>query len=493
MLQRKIHIRSWGIGLSDGQAKLLRRVLGEGRELILYPDVPSSACGEEKAPAPYVVWISAACCRDLSRLPESLSSCGEPAEIVMLLDAGYSLEDFDRACDYGIKEVLRLPRDTGRVPEIMLRAVESRAARQASARLTRELLFERDALLRKNASLGFLADFLAAVGRSLNADELLKSAFDNLGKLLPLRSMHAALAVPDTGGEKILSLRIGLEENSPDFALCGDLLLDQARAVLGGDCRRGDIRALSLCGRETPDRVPESTAPLCLPLVSDDKCFGCLMLLTDPELVLNRDQASALDFAIRHLALSLKNAEQFSAMRMHAEYDSLTGIHNRRHFEELLNDEMQRLSRHGRPLSLLMADVDHFKRVNDTWGHRTGDAVLREIAFLLADGIRTTDFCARYGGEEFVILLPYTSTSEAAALAERIRRRIAAHVFTAEGGEPLHLTVSFGVSGIGPEEDPSKERLLHDADTALYSAKEQGRNRTIRARTVFRTTARKAG
>ncbi|MDR2668977.1 MAG: GGDEF domain-containing protein [Desulfovibrio sp.] len=494
MLQHKARIISWGIGLSNGQAELLRRFLGEGRELILHPDVASAANMSDKGPAPYVVWISAACCRDMSRLPEALSSYGYPAEIVMLLDAVYGPKDFDRACDYGIKEVLRPPLDVERVSAIMLRAVESRAARLASDRFTEALLLERKTLRRKTLALGFLTDFLAAVGQNLNTGDLLQNAFAHLGKLLPVHSAHAALVETGAGGEKTLSLYVGLKENSADFAVCRDLLEEHvAAAVPGATYRTGKIRALPLSNAATPDRPAGTAAPLCLPLVAGGASLGCLLLLTDAAHVLDRDRASALDFAVRHLALSLRNAEQFAAMRMRAEYDVLTGICNRRHFEELLGDEMQRLSRHGRPLSVLMADVDHFKRVNDTWGHRTGDAVLREVAALLTGGIRSTDCCARYGGEEFVILLPYTDADEAASLAERIRIRTAEHVFTAEGGVPLRLTISFGVSGIGPTETLSREELLSAADGALYAAKRQGRNRTCRARAAFRAATRKAG
>jgi diguanylate cyclase (GGDEF)-like protein len=493
MLQRKTRIISWGIGLSKGQADVLRRVLGDGRELILHPDVPSAADMADKGPAPYVVWISSACCRDMSRLPEALSAYGSPAEIVMLLDAGYGPKDFDRACDCGIKEVLRPPLDMERISAIMRKAVESRAARTASDHFTGALLLERKTLRRKTLALGFLADFLAAVGQNLNTDDLLQSAFAHLGRLLPVRSAHAALVETGADGEKSLSLYIGLKENSADFTSCRDLLAEHAEAVPGATCRTGKIRALPPRDAATPGRLAGNAAPLSLPLVADGVCFGCLLLFTDPARILDRERASALDFAVRHLALSLKNAERFAVMRVRAEYDALTGIYNRRHFEELLDDEMQRLSRHGRPLAVLMADVDHFKRVNDTWGHKTGDAVLREVAALLTDGIRGTDCCARYGGEEFVILLPYTDIEEAGSLAERIRKRTAEHVFTAEGGVPLHLTISFGVSGIDPADALSREELLSAADGALYAAKRQGRNRTCRARAAYRAATRRAG
>jgi diguanylate cyclase (GGDEF)-like protein len=194
------------------------------------------------------------------------------------------------------------------------------------------------------------------------------------------------------------------------------------------------------------------------------------------EYVLDKEQALALDAAIRHLALNIRNARRFKIMQRYAEYDALTGVHNRRHFENRIDDEFRRFKRHGRPLSILMADIDHFKRINDTRGHQTGDAALREVASILANTIRKTDYCARYGGEEFVILLPYTGARKALALAERIRKIIAAHIFLVNGCDPLHLTVSFGVSGTGADTERSKTELVSNADAALYNAKFRGRN-----------------
>ena len=165
-------------------------------------------------------------------------------------------------------------------------------------------------------------------------------------------------------------------------------------------------------------------------------------------------------------------------MQLHADYDALTKVHSRRHFESRMEEALQHVTRYGEPLSILMMDIDHFKRINDTRGHHVGDIVLREVASLVIGAIRTTDYCARYGGEEFVILLPHTTSKKAMNLAERIRKTIAAHTFIVDGGDPLELTVSLGLASIEPGSLKSKQALLNEADAALYVAKASGRNCT---------------
>ena len=157
--------------------------------------------------------------------------------------------------------------------------------------------------------------------------------------------------------------------------------------------------------------------------------------------------------------------------------ESLTGCFNRRAFYELFPREVERARRLGQGVALVFLDLDHFKRVNDRHGHETGDRVLQQLAARLLGIIRETDLLFRWGGEEFVILLPHTGTSEASALAERIRAAVAERPFVANdayAGVPM--TVSVGVAGeAGGRIDP--DALLARADAACYRAKERGRNR----------------
>ncbi|MFV3127431.1 diguanylate cyclase [Niveispirillum sp. KHB5.9] len=160
-----------------------------------------------------------------------------------------------------------------------------------------------------------------------------------------------------------------------------------------------------------------------------------------------------------------------------ASTDPLTGLLNRRRFLELAAIEHQRAARHGRPLSLLLIDLDHFKRVNDTHGHRMGDAVLRTAAGVLSASVRASDLAARFGGEELVLLLPETELAGAAGMAERLRRDFAAAT-TALDGKEVRVTASIGVAGWrGPGE--SLDALLHRADQALYAAKHGGRDKVM--------------
>lgn len=156
--------------------------------------------------------------------------------------------------------------------------------------------------------------------------------------------------------------------------------------------------------------------------------------------------------------------------------DPLTGLANRRRLNESLEQGIGRSHRHGRPLSILMADIDHFKRVNDTYGHDVGDEVIKMMANCLRTGIRTNDLAARFGGEEFIVLLEECALDDAHELAERIRKSISDQVIPSMG-KPI--TASFGVAELGPEETALS--LLKRVDQALYASKEHGRNRVSKA------------
>jgi diguanylate cyclase (GGDEF)-like protein len=164
--------------------------------------------------------------------------------------------------------------------------------------------------------------------------------------------------------------------------------------------------------------------------------------------------------------------------------DGLTGIHNHRHFQARLREEVSRAQRYGSALSLVMLDLDHFKEVNDRWGHPLGDQVLRGTAELIRQALRDVDLCARYGGEEFAVLLPETPPQGAALVARRIRRLVAERVYAldavAEAGDErpseLQVTCSAGVASYPSPGATTPETLVRRADEALYKAKEAGRN-----------------
>jgi two-component system cell cycle response regulator len=155
--------------------------------------------------------------------------------------------------------------------------------------------------------------------------------------------------------------------------------------------------------------------------------------------------------------------------------DSLTGIFNRRRFLFILTNEFKRASRYTINLSCLLIDIDHFKKVNDAYGHQAGDEVLREISQIIQSCIRDVDTVARWGGEEFVVLSPSTTPENAKLAAARILNAVSQHVFSAFG--KLKVTVSIGIAGIPDPAIDTQEKLIHAADLAMYEAKRNGRNR----------------
>jgi diguanylate cyclase (GGDEF)-like protein/PAS domain S-box-containing protein len=162
-------------------------------------------------------------------------------------------------------------------------------------------------------------------------------------------------------------------------------------------------------------------------------------------------------------------------MKYEASYDGLTGLYNRHHFMKLLSEEIKTARRHRYPLSLCVCDADDFKHINDTYGHQTGDEAIRCFASVIERCLREGDWAGRFGGDEFVILLRHTNGMGARIAAERIRKEIEEEPFTTSGGTTIPLAATFGIAQLIPEHK-SRDDLFRDADTALYQAKESGRN-----------------
>lgn len=177
-------------------------------------------------------------------------------------------------------------------------------------------------------------------------------------------------------------------------------------------------------------------------------------------------------------AVALRNAELLDRLRAQATIDPLTGCHNRRGFDEILELEFSRARRYKRPLGLVLLDIDHFKRVNDEYGHEVGDHALQRIGRAVRHTFRSTDSACRFGGEEFALIFPETEKDEAERLAERLRVLIETLPPNAE--VPRSLTASFGVAAY-PDDGRDIAALIRSADRALYLAKAQGRNRVERA------------
>lgn len=221
--------------------------------------------------------------------------------------------------------------------------------------------------------------------------------------------------------------------------------------------------------------LPEARNLAVVPMVTEGRAIGALVLEQGGGLdeVMSASRINALVEFAAHGALALRKSTLLAEVERLARVDSLTGLPNRRTFDEALDRELVRAARSGEPLSLVMIDVDHFKRINDSLGHAGGDEVLRRIGRILATTLRQIDLAARFGGEEFALVLPDCSAPAALMLTEELRRAIGA----CHGGRPeLAVTISAGVATY-PRNALTGAELLAQADEALYQSKRDGRNR----------------
>lgn len=175
---------------------------------------------------------------------------------------------------------------------------------------------------------------------------------------------------------------------------------------------------------------------------------------------------------VRFASIAIENASLY----WQATTDRMTKLFSHHFFEKNLEEEILRARRYGASFSLLMFDIDHFKKFNDTYGHLQGDLIIKEIAHILRSSVRSIDFTARYGGEEFAVILPEVNVQGAAVVAERIRQSIDKHSFAGEKG-PLHVSVSIGVAEFKVDRMRTASQFIAVADKALYQSKELGRNR----------------
>jgi len=216
-----------------------------------------------------------------------------------------------------------------------------------------------------------------------------------------------------------------------------------------------------------------------LPMRTPQGVVGTLVLGTRRPDAFDAELTRQLEIVASQAATSLDRARLFEKTERLATTDGLTGLQNHRTFQARLDEMLAQAHRYGKRAALLLCDIDHFKSVNDTYGHPIGDVVLRGVAQTLAKEARTTDLVARYGGEEFAILMPETDAAGALVIAERIRERVAAQVFDTDQG-PLRVTLSLGVAGY-PDDADKRATLVERADACLYQAKRSGRNRAIAA------------
>ncbi len=321
-------------------------------------------------------------------------------------------------------------------------------------------------------ALRIIKEFSAGIASSINYDVIMQTLAESAEKAFSGRSFFLeydsrGFAVKRFPGEVIGAI----EEQD----LSGTLI----RRVLDSRHKEyvSDIRSYGMKVFPHQLRAASFRSVILVPLVHKDNLLGLFGMISGQREFLDGRQMNLLEVMCNQVSTSIANARLHAELEQKATTDSLTGLSNHRLFQQKLGEELKRADRYEKPLSLLFMDIDHFKNVNDTYGHPVGDIVLRGVANILRGEIREVDLAARYGGEEFAVILPDTDGAGAKKIAERLRRVIMAMTFSSQE-RSLKVTTSIGIATV-PADAKTKEELIERADEALYQAKHLGRNRSV--------------
>ncbi|GAM09911.1 response regulator PleD [Geobacter sp. OR-1] len=304
-------------------------------------------------------------------------------------------------------------------------------------------------------------------------DRILESALNFMGMPSGMLAVYE-----ESSDEMVLHVHSGL---SPEFVqvnrwpVCG-----RGDALTRAAMEDYSIRYAPDMGAEE-QQVKELSAEgvramVCLPLAVHNRPVGILYLYDFTSRHLEDRQLNHLSLLASFAAMAIDNASLHSRTKLMALTDALTGLYNNRYFMQVFPHEMIRARRYSKPLSLIMIDVDNFKKLNDTYGHPKGDQVLANLGKILSASLRASDLSFRYGGEEFTVILPETRLEGAFLVAESLREKVFKEITPLLGQSELSVTISLGVAGY-PYDAASTDTLLSHADACLYKAKHQGKNR----------------
>ena len=323
-----------------------------------------------------------------------------------------------------------------------------------------------------------LVDTASIINSSLNLDEVLSHILENVDKVVPHDSANIAL-VDEYGVARFLKVKGYEKYGTREQILSIECRVEEIPNLKKmAESGKPSINPDTLADPEWIKDLPGSSwirSYIGAPIKRKDKLLGFINLDASTPNFFKTNHLSRLQALADQAAIAIENARLFKEMEQLAITDSLTGLYNRRFFFAFAENEIERTKRYNKNLSIIMIDIDHFKDVNDRFGHQIGDQVLKEIADICLSVLRKVDVMCRYGGEEFTVLLPETEESDAAHAAERMCTAISSSRFKTEKGD-VTVSVSIGVAELDKSRG-SLEKLLAAADQALYTAKETGRNR----------------
>ena len=476
----------WGLGLNDSLCTAIEEALGAGYHLRNWPiDGLPSKRDMDKA-SPLTVWIPLSVWNALPPSSRKHLRDWELTQRVLLLDGPHDGPDVEEILELGFLTALMPPVTANKIRDAVFRGKEVRGLYDDIFSMTREIMLERELLSRKTDQIIFLNTLLTRASQSLEPGLILSNAREDLSLLFPVLGLQGAFWQPDEDGklEAELFLAPCLDQHGKQQWV--EYLLGSAAKLAGGPVDAFTVEQLFQISPDSCLPEPGSQTAILLPLKVAGSSFGCLAIAKPKDIRLGKDQLVSLNAAGNHLALALRNAMLFREVKTKADHDGLTRIHNRQSFDERLSDELKRHQRYAHSLALLLFDLDHFKVVNDTYGHQAGDMVLKDVGNILDESCRDTDFAARFGGEEFVLILPQTNEDQAWVLAERLRRKIEQKLFR-YADRSFQITASIGVATLTPGSLDKRDDLVRKADQALYLAKSSGRNMVCVSQTQGKT------
>jgi len=351
------------------------------------------------------------------------------------------------------------------------------------ALIARELLDENQSLKERLVNMTYELEFFNEVSKTLTStlelNDILTTIMKKSKKLIKAETWSILLLDEETG-ELVFEKITGKKE---DTTKKKKIRLRMGEGIAGWVAQEGipvvipdvsiDKRFCSTIDKET-DIGAKSL--MCVPIKSKGNIIGVLEIVNKATgTAFTRDDLDIIMRIVDHAAIAIERASLYQKMAELSITDDLTKLFNTRYLDRTLEIEITRSTRHKSSLALIFMDIDHFKIINDNYGHLVGSKLLVEVGQLLIKRLRTIDIVARYGGDEFVIVLPQTVPAAAVQIAERMRKAIEQNVFLKKDGYSLRLTASFGVASY-PESAKSKEDLLRLADEAMYRVKYQTRN-----------------
>ena len=402
-------------------------------------------------------------------------------EVIIMTGYG-TLETVTKAMKLGITSYLLKPFSTHEFFSQVVRASASRKMNQCSSKIV-DIIPEKYTELRDYARmLKYMQDFLFSISKTIDHQELISYILQEICDKANINSSYLIIK-----NENILNMyTYGLDQD-----LTGEdtkIIIEKGTEVWQEQPHFEKEKFIypskipeknHLLSKNPPETEIIFNFMISIPIMLRGQVFGVIFFSLESFHDLSESTSQYFHLIAKMTSSALDNAFYHLKTKKMAHQDGLTGLNNHQSFQTHLNKKLNQTQESKRPLSLILFDIDNFKKINDTYGHQVGDDVLRTIGLLLSEDTRMDDIASRYGGEEFTLILPETTLEQGFAVAERIRELVATQTYIDSNEKPFTVTISLGLSIYDGKGEVTNKDLINEADSALYEAKRSGKNKTI--------------